>query len=177
MKKRYRWLEAAVPLLAVWLLGDSGAGSAAGSPGYLREVGPVPVRFQTPSAAVPALFWPPLVQPEKQTVSVEVPMTNAPATEAPAIEPLVFAVPSPELAGGLAATPPPPQPDMMMPFALPPPSQPDQVVDGLVDLQTRLNYLLSVSTNVSGARVIMPVFIPPAPPADNPSSRATYESR
>jgi hypothetical protein len=66
---------------------------------------------------------------------------------------------------------------MVIPFALPAPSQPDQATDGVVDPQVLLNYLLSVSTNEPGAKVIMPVFIPAAPPQPYPSSHATYESK
>ena len=151
MAKHYRWFKAAVPLLAVCLLGRD-AGSASGSPGYLPALGPVPVRFQIPSPVMPLMLWPPLIQPEKPTVPGVAQRTSASAAEPPAIEPPVMADPSSETIAGPLAT------------------------EGLVDLQTQLNYLLSVSTNAPGAKVLMPVFVPPAPPLPSPSSHATYES-
>jgi hypothetical protein len=172
MAKHHLWLKAAVSLLAVCLLGRD-AGSAMGSPGYLPAVGPVPVWFQTPSRVVPVVLWPPLLQPEQQTVKREAQMTNAPAVEAPRMESLTNALPPSTTAASLPAISPP---EMVIPFSLPAPSQPDQATDGVVDPQVLLNYLLSVSTNEPGAKVIMPVFVPPAPPLPYPTSHATYES-
>jgi hypothetical protein len=177
MAKHPRWPKAALALFAVWLLGDCGAGSATAGTGYLPVVGPVPVRFQTPPAAVPVLLWPPLIQPEKQTAPVEAQMTNAPAAEAPVSESPTIAVPSSATAADSPAAPLPPQPALVIPFPLPAVNQPNQEIDGIVDLQAQLNYLLSASTNEPGAKVIMPLFVPPAPPAPFPSSHATYESR
>jgi hypothetical protein len=34
-----------------------------------------------------------------------------------------------------------------------------------------------VSTNAPGVQVVMPIFVPPAPPLPSPASHATYESR
>ena len=175
MAKHHWWLKAAVALLAVCLLGRD-AGSAMGGPGYLPAVGPAPVWFQTPSRVVPVVLWPPLLQPEQQTVKCEAQMTNAPAVEAPGMEPLTNAIPPSATAASSPAAPPLP-PEMVIPFALPARSQPNQATDGVVDPQVLLNYLLSVSTNEPGAKVIMPVFIPPAPPQPYPSSHATYESK
>jgi hypothetical protein len=118
-----------------------------------------------------------LTQPEKQTVTVEAQITNAPAGEAPTIEPPTNAIPSSMTTAGSPAAAPPPRPAAVIPFPIPAPSQPGQVSDGLVDLQARLNYLLSVSTNEPGAKIIMPVFVPPAPPLPYPSSHASYESQ
>ena len=173
MAKHYRWLKAAVPLFVVCLLGRD-AGSATASPGYLPVVGPVPVWFQTPSRVVPVVLWPPLLQPEQPTVKSEAQMTNAPVAEAPRMESLTNAIPPSTTAAGLPAISPPPE--MIIPFSLPAPGQPGQAPDGVVDPQVLLNYLLSVSTNAPGAKVIMPVFIPPAPPLPYPTSPATYES-
>jgi hypothetical protein len=177
MAKHYRWPKAVLGLFAVCLLGDCGAGSATAGPGYLSRVGPVPVRFQTSPAVAPVVLWPPLIQPEKQTVPVDAQMTNAPAAEAPASEAPGVAVPPSATVPDAPAAPPPPQPAMVIPFPLPALSQPDQVTGGVADLQAQINYLLSASTNEQGAKVIMPVFVPPAPPAPFPSSHATYESR
>jgi hypothetical protein len=174
MAKHHWWLKAAVSLLAVCLLSRD-AGSAMGGPGYLPAVGPVPVWFRTPSRVVPVVLWPPLLQPEQQTVKREAQMTNAPAIEAPRMESLTNALPPSTTAASLPAISPPPE--MVIPFSLPAPSQPGQATDDVVDPQVLLNYLLSVSTNEPGAKVIMPVFIPPAPPLLYPSSHATYESQ
>ena len=174
MAKHSRWLKATVLLFAVCLLGKS-PGLATGGLGYLPIVGPVPVRFQTPSPVVPVVLWPPLIQPEKQTVEAQ--MTNAPSAEAPTIElPTNAILPSVTTADSPAAAPPP-QPAVVIPFPIPALSQPGQLPNGLVDLQAQLNYLLSVSTNEPGAKVIMPVFVPPAPPLPYPSSHASYESQ
>jgi hypothetical protein len=174
MAKNYRWLKAAVALLAGCLLGRD-AGSATGGPGYLPAVGPVPVWFQTASRVVPVVLWPPLLQPERQTVKVEPQMTNAAAVEAPRKESLTNAIPPVMIAASSPAAPPPP--GMVIPFPIPASSQPDQATDGVVDPRALLNSLLSVSTNEPGAKVLMPVFVPPAPPPPYPSSHATYESR
>ena len=104
-------------------------------------------------------------------------MTNAPAAEAPTIElPTNAILPSVTTADSPAAAPPP-RPAVVIPFPIPALSQPGQLPNGLVDLQAQLNYLLSVSTNEPGAKVIMPVFVPPAPPLPYPSSHASYESQ
>jgi hypothetical protein len=116
-----------------------------------------------------------LIQPEKQPIQQQ--MTNAPAAEAPTIEAPTNAIPSSVTSAGSPADAPPLQPAVVIPFPIPAQSQPGQVPDGLADLQAQLNYLLSVSTNEPGAKVIMPVFVPPAPPLPYPSSHASYESR
>ena len=176
MIKHYPCLEAAILLLAVCMLGKS-AGLASGSPGYLPVVGPAPVRFQTPSPVVPVALWPPLIQPEKLVLTAEAQMTNAPAAEALGIEPPTNAIPSAVTTAGSPGAAPPSQATAVIPFPIPAPSQHGQVPDGLADLQAQLNYLLSVSTNEPGAKVIMPVFVPPAPPLPYPSSHASYESQ
>jgi len=174
MAKHSRWLRAAVALLAVGLLGRD-PGSATGGPGYLPIVGPVPIRFQTPSPVVPVVLWPPLLQPEQQTVKREAQMTIAPAVEAPRMESLTNTIPPSMIAAGWPAALPPP--GMVIPFPLSAPGQPEQATDAVVDPQVLLNFLLSVSTNEPGAKVLMPAFVPPAPPPPYPSSHATYESR
>ena len=174
MAKHNQWLKAAVPLLAVFLLARD-AGSATGGPGYLPAIGPVPVRFQKPSRVVPVVLWPPLFQPGQQTVKVEPQTTNAPAVETPTVESLTNAIPPPIITASSPAALPPP--GMVIPFPIPATSQPDPATDGVVDPQVMLNYLLSVSTNEPGAKVIMPVFVPSAPPLTYPSSHAAYESR
>ena len=174
MAKHYQWLKAVVPLLAVFLLSRV-AGSATGGPGYLPAIGPVPVRFQTTSRVVPVVLWPPLLQPERQTVKGEAQMTNAPADETPRMEWLTNSIPPSMIAAGSPAALPPP--GMVIPFPLSAPGQPEQATDAVVDPQVLLNFLLSVSTNEPGAKVLMPAFVPPAPPPPYPSSHATYESR
>jgi hypothetical protein len=189
MAKHSRWLRAAVPLLAVCLLGrDSGA--ATGSPGYLPVVGPAPVRLQAVSI-VPTVLWPPLLQPEKQAVRSEpwppllqpekqalgeAQTTNAPAAEARVMESPANPIPPSTTStdAGAAELPPP---DLAIPFPLPAPNQPERVTISVVDPQVMLNYLLSVSTNEPAANVSMPLFVPAAPPVPFPSSHATYESR
>jgi hypothetical protein len=186
MAKLHRWPKAAVPLLAVCLLAAD-AGSATGGPGYLPAIGPVPVRFGEPSQVVPVVLWPPLLQPEQQTLKGEPQMTNAPAAQAPRMESLTNAIPlSMTTASPPAAPPPsdaappsdaPPPPNIVNPFPIFAPSQPDQAADVMVDPKSLLDYLLSVSTNESGVKVLMPVFVPPVPPLPYPSSHASYESR
>ena len=166
------WLKAAVPLLGVCLLGRD-AGSATGSPGYLPTVGPVPLRLQVPSRLAPTMLWPPLLAAQKQAVKSEAQLTNAPAIEVPEVSSLTNAIP---LSTTAASTPVAPPPDPVNLFPIPVPSPPEQPTDGVFDPQALLGYLLSVSTNEPGAKVIMPVFIPPAPPVTYPSSHATYES-
>ena len=61
-------------------------------------------------------------------------------------------------------------------MALPEMTQPPAAFAPLADPQALLSYLLTVSTNEPGPKVIMPVFIPPTPPALFPSSHASYES-
>jgi len=177
MAKHHRWLEATVPLLAGWLMVNGGAGSATGAPGYLPVVGPVQVRFQAPSPIVPPVLWPPLIKPEKQAMPAETQLTNAPVADSPPIEPPAIAITSSMTDLGPLTSPAPAQPALAIPFAIPAPSQPDQVTDALVDLQAKLNYLLSVSTNEPGAKVTMPGFVPAVPPPSYPSSHATYESQ
>jgi hypothetical protein len=65
----------------------------------------------------------------------------------------------------------------MNPFRVPTASFLAPATPGVADPQALLTYLLTVSTNDPGAKVIMPVFIPPAPPAPTASSHATYESQ
>jgi hypothetical protein len=190
MAKHSWWLRAAVTLLAVCLLGGD-PGAATAGPGYLPVVGPVPVRFQTPSPVVPVVLWPPLLQPEKQAVGSEAwppllqpdkqALGEAQTTNAPAAEALGMESPSNPVApsttstdAGAADLPPP---DLAIPFPLPAPNQPERMAIGMADPQVVLNYLLSASTNEPGAKVIMPIFVPPAPPVPFPSSHATYESR
>jgi hypothetical protein len=108
-------------------------------------------------------------------VKSEAQMTNAPADETPRMESLTNAIPPSMIAASSPAALPPP--GMVIPFPLLALGQPDQATDGVDDPQAFLNYLLSVSTNEPGAKVLMPVFIPPAPPPPYPSSHATYESR
>ncbi len=105
----------------------------------------------------------------------EAQMTNAPAVEAPRMESLTNAIPPSIIAASSPADLPPP--GMVIPFPIPASSQPDQAMDGVVDPRALLNYLLSVSTNEAGAKLVMPVFVPPAAPLPSPSSHATYESR
>jgi len=104
-------------------------------------------------------------------------MPSAPAAEAPAIEAPTNAFLSLVPAASAPAAPSAPQPAEVIPFPIPASSQPGQVPEGIGDLQAQLNHLLSVSTNEPGTKVIMPVFVPPAPPAPFPSSHATYEAR
>jgi hypothetical protein len=66
---------------------------------------------------------------------------------------------------------------MIVPFPVPASSLPGSAAEGVVDPQVLLSYLLSISTNEPGAKVIMPIFVPPTPPAPSASSHATYESR
>jgi hypothetical protein len=177
MAKRYPWLKAVVPLLAVCAL-INGAELATGSPGYLPTVGPVPVRFRTALPGVPAVRWPPLRQPEMPAVKTEALMTNAPAGLSSTPDFSTNALPSSTTAAGSAAAPAPsPQPDVIIPFPVPASSLPGTAAEGVVDPEALLTYLLSISTNAPGAKVIMPVFVPPAPPGASASSHATYESR
>jgi hypothetical protein len=174
MRKHYRWLESALVLLAYGLLGIE-ASSATGSPGYLPAVGVVPVRLQAPPTVVPIVLWPPLLQPEKLPIHSEVQMTNAPTVETPGME-SSHTNPLPTAAASSVDSPPP-QPSMVTPFPLLEQVQSGPAEEKVLDPQALLNYLLSVSTNESGAKVIMPIFVPPAPPLPQPASHATYESR
>ena len=177
MAKPFPWLKAVVLLIAVCAL-IKGAGLATGSPGYLPAVGPAPVRFQTALPGVPAVLWPPLRQPEMPAVKTETHMTNAPARGDSTPDSSTTAPPSSTTAAGSAAAPAPsPQPDVIIPFPVPAASLPGAAAEGVVDPQALLTYLLSISTNAPGAKVIMPVFVPPAPPGASASSHATYESR
>jgi len=85
------------------------------------------------------------------------------------------AIPPPTAVACSPADPPPP--DAVMPFPLPAGSALDQAKDGVADVQAQLRYLLSVSTNEPGTKVIMPEFAPPEPPLAYPASHAAYESR
>jgi hypothetical protein len=177
MAKPYLWLKAAAPLLVVCAL-ISGAGLTTASPGYLPTVGPVPVRFRTALPGVPAVQWPPLRQPEMPAVKTEALMTNAPAGSSATPGISTNALPSSTTADGPAAAPAlPPPPDVIIPFPVPALSRPGAAPEGVVDPEALLTYLLSISTNAPGAKVIMPVFIPPAPPGASAFSHATYESR
>jgi hypothetical protein len=101
-------------------------------------------------------------------------MTNAPEVAAPRMESLTNAIPPSIIAASSPAALPPP--GMVIPFPITALGQPDQATDAVVDPQALLNYLLSVSTNEPGAKVLMPVFVPPPPPLPYPASHATYES-
>jgi hypothetical protein len=176
MARLNQWVKATILLFACCLLFRvRGVGLSTESPGYLPVVGPVPVRFQIHAPVMPAVLWPPLIQPEKRMVANEVQLTNPPAAEAPATESPAMTDPFVEAVAAPPATPPPPA--MVIPFPIPAPIQSAQVTDRLIDLQTQLNYLLLVSTNEPGAKVIMPLFVPPPPPPNYPSSHATYESQ
>ena len=177
MAKPYLWLKAVVPLFAVcvWF---RGTGLANGSLGYLPTVGPVPVRFQPLLPAVPTAPWPPLRQQELPVTKTEAQMTNSPAAVASATGSTATAPLSSGTDAETSAAPPPsPQPDAITPFPVPASSLPSPATAGEVDPQALLTYLLSVSTNKPGVKVIMPAFIPPAPPAPFASSHATSETR
>ena len=152
----------------------SAAVSAAGT-GYLPDVGPVPIRFQTPSPPAPLFHWPPLVVLQTPAVKADAPATNAPVVEEVRTAPSTNILASPPVAiTSPSASPPPAAP--VIPFGLPAPTPALQPTEGPVDPQVLLNYLFSASTNDPGTRIVMPVFIPPPPPAAFPSSHATYES-
>lgn len=163
-----------MPLLAICLLGWS-IDSAPGGAGYLLAVGPAPVRFQTRSPQAPVVLWPPLLQPEQQTVNSEAQITNAPPAETAGLESPTNAIPASMTAANAPAAPPPPI--AVLPFPMRVFNQAKPATDSVVDPQALLTYLLTVSTNEPGTKIIMPLFVPPAPPSPYPSSHATYESQ
>lgn len=175
MGNHSRWLDAAASLLVIWLLGMS-ALRASGREAYLPAVGPVPIRFQFPAPLVAIAFWPPLIKREHVALHPDQQLTNAPVVDVMGPIPLTNSVPEPTV---ITASPdiPPAPPAPVVPFQMPGVNGPAQPPPGAIDPQTLLNSLLVTPTNDSGARVVMPLFVPPAPPQAFPSSHATYESR
>jgi hypothetical protein len=172
MARRFPRFRAACLLLAIGFL--QGALAVSAGPGYLPAVGPVPVRFQAVNLAAPPFLWPPLVPSEPPAAKAEVPATNAPAAAVvPQAEWVTNAPPAPVV---ITSAPPPPAPAPVSPFPLALPSQPEAMADGGLEAQASIHYLLTVSTNTSGTKIIMPGFVPPPPPAFR-ASQATYESR
>jgi len=171
------WFRPALLLISTCLPAVLAAGGSA----YLPAAGPAPVRFQTASRPAPEIRLPPLVLPQTQVAQNVAPVTNAPASDqahttvstdtvqqAPASE---TAPPNPN-----PREPASSPPNVALPFSLPGPCQKPAPMQAVVDPLNLLNYFLAVSTNELGAKVVMPVFIPPAPPSPAHSSHATYES-
>jgi hypothetical protein len=177
MIKHWSWFEAA----ALWLAACLWAGSALGSPGYLPTTGPMPVRFQKAPVPVPPGQLPPLLQPEIQAPQNDGAGTNAPVPSLPATDAETNSALHPPLSDSAVSLPKPPEPvapppSVAIPFSLPGPYGPPAAAEPPIDPVALLNQLLVLSTNGPGARFIMPVFIPPSPPAFSPSSHAVYES-
>jgi hypothetical protein len=121
---------------------------------------------------------PPLLVPKPPPADPG-PLTNTPAFPGPLAPAATNAPAAVALSASSTAFPlapadpimPFPVPDWAQPVAPPPPE------GAGVDPQALLARLLTASTNDPGPRIIMPVFVPPPPPAPFPSSHATYESR
>ena len=179
MNYRPAQLEVLLPLFLLCLLAEP----AAAGPGYLSVTGPVPLRLRKampPSAEVQLPALRPLVIPvasiDVAPTNMSIPMPAQTPTAGPA-NPVPLA---PDV--DYAAGPPPPSeaaapPPGVPPYTGPGPLQLSPPAETSIDPMALLNYYLSVATNGMGPRVVMPVFIPPPPPAPSPVSRATYESR
>jgi hypothetical protein len=163
-------------LLATGLMEGSASPPTKRSQAYLPALGPAPVRFQPHSQALPVLPWRPLLQAEKQPPDSVAPVPNTPSIEQSVTEPLTNVIAPLTITADSPAAPSP-APTVAIPFLSPPLSYLEPASNSPVDLQELLGYLLSPSTNEPGAKVIMPVFVPPPAPMSFPSSHATYESR
>jgi hypothetical protein len=136
--------------------------------GYLRTLGPVPLRFQ--SIAVPVASLPPLEMKEKPAenpLPAAAPPASAPTNSVPGTVP-----PAEPNTNPASANPPPI-------VIVPPPAQPPQDSAFGSDLPKVMEMLLSVpgSTNAAGNRILVMPAVPFTPPLAAPaSSSATYQS-
>ena len=165
MAKLLPWPEAAAIFISVALMAAIPATSL--DRGYLPMVGPVPMRFLSPVNRT-SLLLPPLIH-----------KSSAESTNGAAVDPahrldstdVTALLPVPQGAEN--------DPKLFDPDALlwpDPPTTPAEPGDTRYS-ESVLQYLLPPSTNAPGARLALPIFVPPKSPVSTPSSHAIYEIR
>ena len=173
MEKRRPWLESVAIAACCLVAADCAVANATG--GYLRSLGPAPVRYQ-PRHPAPSgsTVLPSLLSLETTGSNAVETVTNSAPPNIPSIAPTNHVAVPPADETVPAASPDgadlsdtfPPGP-LMVPDATPQMINPDTI----------LQYLAPVSTNATNQAVLVPVFVPPTPPPSTRSSHATYEVR
>lgn len=136
--------------------------------GYLRALGPAPLRILSPDLQTPPVQLPPLAMFEPPpTPEPAVAVTNQSAgllaatpPTAPADDTPFYGPPAPDAYGQ-----PPPDPTLAMPSA-----------DGIITPQMLVQFFKPVGSNCLGGAWSVPVFVPPSPPTQTRPSTATYRS-
>src|SRR5271157_2447078 len=161
-----RWLGAGLALGMFWL---AVAAAPARATGYLRVVGPAPLRFLKPTASPgPAARLPP-VRPENPSTNLEAQVTNVIGSDTHSLTNMPFA---PAATTGATAGPQIESPALAA-GEPPKPSLPAET--GTIETQWVRRYLTPTWTNPPTGGGIMPQFVPPVTPERARSSQAIYE--
>lgn len=141
-------------------------GAAAGQKGYLKLLGPAPLRFRSHPPVTMRLELPPLVPRPLPGAAPAILNTNQAAgpegtgqSNDPALFPGVFPDLPPDESAGSSL----------------PAMQTQPPGGAVISPEAVMGYLVRSGTNTAG-KLPNPAFVPPLPPTASPSSQATYES-
>ena len=145
------------------------AAAPARAAGYLRVVGPAPLRFLKPTASPRLAARLPLVRPENPSTNLEAQATKVIGGDTHSMTNMLSvpaattgATAGPQIESSALATGEPPKPSL--------PAE-----TGTIETQWLRRYLTPAWTNPPTGGGIMPQFVPPVTPERARSSQAIYE--